>query len=172
MTLVAFFFLPPASAPALNRPSPRSATASTAISLPALICLLLRLGKEEPNAEPAPNLLVPVGDSAAVQVVGRELDLHPVTRKDADVVAAHLARDVAEDLVIVVQLDAEHRVGQRLGDLALHLDFLFLRHQRPGRVAGAPTSPRTSRCRDRPSGSWPRRSAGPPRRTGPRRRLE
>ena len=42
--------------------------------------------------------------------------------------AAHLARDVAEDLVVVVQLDAEHRVGQRLGDLALHLDLLFLRH--------------------------------------------
>src|SRR5680860_822557 len=75
-------------------------------------------------------LLVAVGDPAAVEVVGRELDLHPVAREDADVVAAHLARDMAEHLVVVVELDLEHRVGQGLGDLALQLDLLFLAHAR------------------------------------------
>jgi hypothetical protein len=43
-------------------------------------------------------------------------------------VAAHLAGDVAEDHVVVVQLHAEHRVGQGFDDLSLELDLLFLAH--------------------------------------------
>jgi hypothetical protein len=41
---------------------------------------------------------------------------------------AHLAGDVAEDLVPVVELDLEHGVREGLDDLALHLDLLFLGH--------------------------------------------
>src|SRR5919205_3296989 len=69
---------------------------------------------------------VPVGDAAAIEVVGRELDLDPIARQDADVVPAHLAGDVAENLVAVVERHPEHRVGQGLRDLALHLDLVFL----------------------------------------------
>src|SRR5436305_9401480 len=75
-------------------------------------------------------LLVPVRNTTPVEVVGRQLDLHPVARQDADVVAAHLAGDVAEHLVPVVELHSEHRVGERLGDLPLHLDLVFLRQSR------------------------------------------
>ncbi len=39
---------------------------------------------------------------------------------------AHLAGDVAQDRVAVVQLDLEHRVGQGLLDEALHLERLLL----------------------------------------------
>src|SRR5581483_685192 len=73
------------------------------------------------------RLLVSVGDPTAIEVVRRELDLDPVAGQDADVVAPHLARDVAEHLVPVVELDLEHRVREGLDDLALHLDLLFLR---------------------------------------------
>jgi hypothetical protein len=80
-----------------------------------------------PEAKPRTwRLLVSVGDPAAVEVVRRELDLHAVARENSNVVAAHLAADVPEDLMVVVELDLEHGVGQGLGDLALHLNFLFL----------------------------------------------
>src|SRR3974377_412617 len=48
-------------------------------------------------------LLEPVHDPAPPQVVGRKLDLDPVAREDPDVVHAHLARDVGEHLVVVVE---------------------------------------------------------------------
>src|SRR6186713_705148 len=78
------------------------------------------------------SLFVAIGDSAAVQIVGRKLDLDSVSRQDADVVPPHLAGNVAEDLVPVVELDLEHGVREGLHDLALHLDLLFLGHGRPG----------------------------------------
>ena len=58
-------------------------------------------------------LLVAVGDPAAAEVVGGELDLHAVTRKDPDVVHSHLARDVREHFVPVLELDAKHGVRER-----------------------------------------------------------
>src|SRR5918996_2212569 len=77
----------------------------------------------------ADSSLVAVGDPSAVEIVRRELDLDPVTRQDADVVTPHLAGDVSEDFVPVVELDLEHRVREGLDDLALHLDLFFLRHR-------------------------------------------
>src|SRR3954470_636147 len=71
---------------------------------------------------------VPVDDAGAVEVVRRQLDADTVARKDADPEPAHLARNVAEDGVAVVELHAEHCVRQRLDDLALEFDLLFLRH--------------------------------------------
>src|SRR4051794_4155937 len=56
-------------------------------------------------------LLVAVDDASAGEVVRAELDDHTVLGKDADVVLAHLPRDVGEHLVAVLQLHAEHRVG-------------------------------------------------------------
>src|SRR4029434_4256903 len=46
-----------------------------------------------------PGLLVPVGDAAASQVVGRELHLDLVAREDPDVVLAHLPGDLREHVV-------------------------------------------------------------------------
>src|SRR5215211_2882213 len=67
-----------------------------------------------------------VGNAPAGEVVGRELDLDPVAREDADVVLAHLSGDLRQHLVPAVDLDAEHRARQGLDDLAFHLDLLFL----------------------------------------------
>src|SRR5215203_1937313 len=50
------------------------------------------------------RLLVAVRDAAAAQVVRRELDLHPVAREDPDVVHSHLAGDVGQHLVAVLEL--------------------------------------------------------------------
>src|ERR687891_2962683 len=57
----------------------------------------------------------PVSDPSPAQVVGAQLHLHPVARQDPDVVHPHLARDVRQHVVPVLQLDPELRVGQRLG---------------------------------------------------------
>src|SRR3954454_19150405 len=76
----------------------------------------------------APSSLVPVGDPSPVEVVRRKLDLDPVPGQNANVVPPHLAGDVSEDFVPVVELDLEHRVWEGLDDLALHFDLLFLGH--------------------------------------------
>src|SRR4051794_16762625 len=72
-------------------------------------------------------LFVAVGDASAIEVVRRQLDLHPVAREDADVVAAHLARDVPQGFVGVVGLHPGHGVwgGLHEPSLPLHLFFLL-----------------------------------------------
>src|SRR5436305_14185195 len=75
-----------------------------------------------------PVLAVAIDDARAVEVVGRELAAHAITGEDADAKAPHLARDVSEDDVVVVELDAEHGIAQRLDHLALELDVVLLGH--------------------------------------------
>src|SRR5690349_6114916 len=78
---------------------------------------------------PGSRSLVAVDDAAAGEVVRAQLHHHAVLGEDPDVVLAHLAGDVREDLVPVGQLDAEHRVRERLHDAALDLDdSVLLRH--------------------------------------------
>ncbi|VXC32789.1 hypothetical protein AERO9AM_60115 [Aeromicrobium sp. 9AM] len=75
------------------------------------------------------DLLVAVDDAAAGEVVRRELHHNAVLGEDADVVLAHLAADVRENLVAVGQLHAEHRVRKCLYYGAFHLDdAFFFRH--------------------------------------------
>ncbi len=73
-------------------------------------------------------LLEPVRDPTSGQVVGGQLHRDLVAGQDPDAVHSHLARHVGQDLVAIVHLHPEHRVGQRLDHLALHLDCLFLAH--------------------------------------------
>src|SRR5256714_8341595 len=75
-----------------------------------------------------PVLAVAIDDARAVEVVGRELAAHAITGEDADAKASHLARDVSENDVVVVELDAEHGIGQRLDHLALEFDLVLLGH--------------------------------------------
>ena len=64
------------------------------------------------HSGPQPRaLLVAVDDATAGEVVGAELHHHAVLGEDPDVVLAHLAGDVGENLVTVAQLDPEHRIG-------------------------------------------------------------
>src|SRR5207237_9594260 len=65
-------------------------------------------------------------DAAPLQVVRGELDEHFVPRHDANEVHPHLAADVREDRVAVLELHLEHRVRKGLGDCPLHLDDLFV----------------------------------------------
>src|SRR5215217_1002134 len=74
-----------------------------------------------------PFLLRPVRDPSARQVVRRQFDLHLVSREDADEVHPHLARDVREHLVAVIQHHAEHRVGEGLHHRPLYFDGIILR---------------------------------------------
>src|SRR5437016_7216409 len=92
-----------------------------------------------------------VGDSTAAEVVRRQLHLHLVARKDADVVLSHLPRDLRQHLVAVVQLDAEHRARKGLGALAFDLDLVFLLRHLPCRHrASSPPFAGTRRTRARP----------------------
>src|SRR5262245_11563034 len=72
------------------------------------------------------RLLEPVRNATTRQIVGGQLDLDPIAGQDADEVQAHLARDVRQHAVAVVELDPEHRVRQGLDDLPLHLDRVVL----------------------------------------------
>src|SRR4051794_17830418 len=96
-----------------------------------------RLARQATRSSPAREgrrgsgfrLLEAVGDAPAGEVVRRDLDPDAVTGKDADAVAAHLAGQVAEHLVPVVELDAEHQAGQGLGDFALEFDLFLYGHE-------------------------------------------
>src|SRR4051812_36266331 len=91
-------------------------------------------------------LLVAVDDATAGQVVGRELHDHAVLGEDADVVLTHLAADVGEHPVSVLQLDPEHRVGQRLDDATLDLDGpVFLCHALHGLLVRRAAEPMPER---------------------------
>lgn len=73
-------------------------------------------------------LLVAVDDASAGQVVRRQLHNDAILGEDTDVVLAHLATDVSENLVSVVELDTEHCIRQGLDNAALNLDGAFLSH--------------------------------------------
>src|SRR5262252_2972727 len=108
-------------------------------------------------------LLIAIHDPAATQVVRRHLDRHLVARQDLDEVHPHLARDVGEQPVTVLQLHAERRVRERFDHGALDLDALFLRQSNSftyfpsgstERISGPsrPTATVCSKCADhRPS---------------------
>src|SRR6185436_20870417 len=73
-------------------------------------------------------LLEPVGDPAPRQIVGRQLDLHPVARQDPDEVHPHLAADVGQHPVAALELHAKHRVRQRFHHRSLYFDRVFFWH--------------------------------------------
>lgn len=74
-------------------------------------------------------LAVSIYDATASQVVWAQLNHHAVFGKNADVVLAHLARNVRQDLVAVRQLYPEHCVRERFSNRALDLDdAVFLGH--------------------------------------------
>src|SRR5207249_3005297 len=90
------------------------------------------------------GLLVAVRDAAAAEVVRRELDLHPVARRDADVVHPHLPGYVSKNLVPVLQLDTEHGVRQRLHDRPFDQDRVILRLGQRASPSGLERAQRTS----------------------------
>src|SRR5229473_2328527 len=97
------------------------------------LALVANLSDRRPNfhfAAPlraAPGLLVPVNDAAARQVVRRKLDSNLVPGQDADEVLAHLSGDVRQHSMLVLELNAKHRVGQWLDHRRHDLDGILLR---------------------------------------------
>src|SRR5262245_20290495 len=79
----------------------------------------------------AARLLVAIRDPAARQVVRGHLDRHLVARQDLDEMHPHLARDVSEQTVAVLELHAKRRVRERLDHGPLDLDALFFRQSQP-----------------------------------------
>ena len=76
--------------------------------------------------EPPRRLLVSVDDTTPVEVVRRELHLHAVAGHDPDPEPAHLAGDVSDGRMTVIQVDAEHAVAEGFGYFTLQLDCGFL----------------------------------------------
>lgn len=75
------------------------------------------------------SLLVAVDDATAREVVGGKLHHDAIFREDANVVLTHLSADVGENFVAVLELNAEHCIGQRLDYSSLDLDGpVFLSH--------------------------------------------
>src|SRR5712692_9309715 len=89
----------------------------------------LRNHPRAPGPTPAPTprrrSFEPVDDSPARQVVGRQLHLHPVARQDTDKVLTHLAGDMRQHLVLVLELHPEHGVGERLDHRGHHFDGIL-----------------------------------------------
>src|SRR5512133_624699 len=83
--------------------------------------LLLRLMR----VAPAPGLLRAENDPRSCQIIRRQLYRHLVARQNADIVHAHLARDMSQHYVAIFQLYPEGRVREVLHDLALHFDYVF-----------------------------------------------
>src|SRR3990172_9652415 len=96
-------------------------------------------------------LLESIRDPAAREVVGRQLDAHPIAGQNADEVHPQLAADVRQDAVFVLQFDIEHVVGQRLDDRTLDFDRVLLGHRRRQApsfaVGGGWTAPRRGMTR-------------------------
>src|SRR5215210_3573151 len=120
------------------------------------------------------TLTKPVHDAAARQIVRRHLDPHAVAEHDANPVPLQPPGEITERLVPVVELHAEHPATQRLRDLALELDLLFLflhcapflsRHR-----AAARRSRPYCRWTTRPESRWSPQGPSCPR--GTRRRPE
>jgi hypothetical protein len=68
---------------------------------------------------------MPVNDSRAVEIIGRNLHADAVSWEDADSKAPHLACNVPENNVTVVKLNTEHRVWKGFDYFALKFNLLF-----------------------------------------------
>src|SRR5580692_10139197 len=73
-------------------------------------------------------VLVPEDQSPLFQVIGRDFDSDPVAGQGLDAVLFHPSGRVGDELMAVVELNAETRIGQDFGDQALEFQKFFFRH--------------------------------------------
>ena len=81
------------------------------------------------NARVVLALLVAIRNAPARKIVRRELHHNLIAGKDADIVHADLARNGAENLMTILELNAKHCVGQGFGNRTLEFDCIFLLHK-------------------------------------------
>jgi hypothetical protein len=75
-------------------------------------------------------LLKPIRDSSPRQIVGTQFYQHFVSRQYAYIVHPHFPRNVCQNSHAVIQLDAKHRVWQRLDYRPFDLYRLFFCHKK------------------------------------------
>jgi hypothetical protein len=63
---------------------------------------------------------------ASIEIVGRQLHHDSVSGQDPDVVHPHLAGNVSQYFVAVVEFDPKHGVGKGFYYLSLNLNSVFL----------------------------------------------
>src|SRR5712671_3171439 len=73
-------------------------------------------------------LLIAINDSSAIQVVRRKLHRDFVAGQDANKVFAHLAGDMRQYLVLVLEFHFEHGVRQRFQNHGHHFNRVFFAH--------------------------------------------
>ena len=78
--------------------------------------------------KPTYSLLISIRYSALVQAVGCQLDLHPVSGEDPDIVHTHLAGDMAQNNMPILELYTKHRIGQSLYNLSVYFDHIIFCH--------------------------------------------
>src|SRR5580704_1607465 len=71
---------------------------------------------------------ITVNNSSAIQIVGRKLYRDFVAGKNADKVLAHFARDMRQNLVLVLQFHLEHGIRQRFQDHGHNFNRVFFTH--------------------------------------------
>lgn len=82
-----------------------------------------------PDVAPARGsaLLEAIRDASARQIVHGQLNGHFIARQDLDVMHAHLAGDMGQNLMTVLKLHLEHSVGQCFENRAFEFDNVLLR---------------------------------------------
>src|SRR5580658_9651010 len=79
---------------------------------------------------PRQNLLVTIHNPAARQIVRRELHRYFVSRQNPDEILSHLAGNVRQHLMLVLELHAKHRIWQRLNHRRHYLYGILFRISR------------------------------------------
>src|SRR5205823_14480401 len=74
------------------------------------------------------GLFITVDNSSAIQIVGRKLHSDFIARQNAYEVLAHLAGNMRQHLMFVLQLHPEHGIGQRFQNRCHYLNRVFLAH--------------------------------------------
>jgi hypothetical protein len=75
-------------------------------------------------------LLISICNPAAIEIVRRKLNQNFVTGQNSDEMFAHLSRNMGQHLMllIAVQLDTKHRIGQRFEHLRHYFYRFFFGH--------------------------------------------
>src|SRR5690606_41744608 len=77
---------------------------------------------------PDRSLLEPVGDPALGEIVRGHFNQNLVAGQHPDAILAHTAGGVGDDLVIVLELDPEGRIGKQFKDHAREFEHFFFSH--------------------------------------------
>jgi hypothetical protein len=74
------------------------------------------------------QLFIAVYNPSACQIIGGQFDQYFVARQYSYEVLAHLAGNVSQNHVLILEFDPKHGVGQRFDHCSNNLYGIFLRH--------------------------------------------